>query len=91
MIACRTVVVVLNVNRSARHKYLMRFYEFKPVKHIKPLSPPEARLHKLKQVGAQNKAAIKTEKAAQKRQKAMVKQQKQLGKGRPTNNPNQTL
>ena len=85
------MVDVLNVNRSAADKYLMRFYEFKPVKHIKPLSPPEARLHKLKQVGQQNKAAIKTEKAAQKRQKAMVKQQKQLGKGRPTNNPNQTL
>jgi hypothetical protein len=69
----------------------MRFYEFKPVKPIKPLSPPEARLHKLKQVGQQNKAAIKTEKAAQKRQKAMDTQRKQLGRGRPTNNPNQTL
>jgi hypothetical protein len=69
----------------------MRFYEFKPVKHIKPLSPPEARLHRLKQVGALNKAAMKTEKDAQKRQKAFVKQRKQLGKGRPTNNPNQTV
>ncbi len=85
------MVVVLSVNRSARHKYLMRFYEFKPVKHIKPLSPPEARLHKLKQVGQQNKVAIKTEKEAQKRQKAMAKQRKELGRGRPTNNPNQTL
>lgn len=69
----------------------MRFYEFKPVKHIKPLSPPEARLHKLKQVGQQNKAAITTEKDFQKRQKALVKQSKQQGKGKPTNNPNQTL
>ena len=69
----------------------MRFYEFKPVKHIKPLSPPEARLHKLKQVGQQNKAAVKTEKDAQKRQKALGKQIKQQGNGRPTNNPNQTL
>lgn len=85
------MVVVLSVNRSARHKYLMRFYEFKPVKHIKPLSPPEARLHKLKQVGQQNKAAVKTEKDAQKRQKAIAKQIKQQGRGRPTNNPNQTL
>jgi hypothetical protein len=85
------VVVVLNVNRSAADKYLMRFYEFKPVKHIKPLSPPEARLHKLKDVGERNKTAIKTEKDAQKRQKALVKQSKQQGKGKPTNNPNQTL
>ena len=85
------MVDVLNVNRSALHKYLMRFYEFKPAKHIKPLSPPEARLHKLKQVGQQNKTAIKAEKDAQKRQKALVKQSKQQGKGRPTNNPNQTL
>lgn len=69
----------------------MRFYEFKPVKHIKPLSPPEARLHKLKQVAALNKAAVKNEKDFQKRQKAIAKQSKQLGKGRPTNNPNQTL
>ncbi len=70
----------------------MRFYEFKPhTKPIKPLTPPQARINKLKQVGAQNKAAIKTEKDAQKRQKALVNQQKQLGKGRSTNNPNQTL
>jgi hypothetical protein len=85
------VVVVLNVNRSALHKYLMRFYEFKPVKHIKPLSPPEARLHKLKQTAELAKSAVKTEKDAQKRQKALVKQSKQQGKRRPTNNPNQTL
>jgi ATPase subunit of ABC transporter with duplicated ATPase domains len=69
----------------------MRFYEFKPVKHIKPLSPPEARLHKLKDVRERNKAAIKTEKEAQKRQKALDKQRKQQGKVRPINNPNQTL
>jgi hypothetical protein len=69
----------------------MRFYEFSHIKHIKPLSPPEARLHKLKQVGVQNKAAIKIEKDFQKRQKTIAKQSKQLGKGRPTNNPNQTL
>ena len=69
----------------------MRFYEFNHIKTIKPLSPSQARLHKLKDVGERNKAAIKTEKAAQKRQKALVKQSKQLGKGRPTNNPNQTL
>jgi hypothetical protein len=66
----------------------MRFYEFN---HIKPLSPPEARLYKLKQVGALNKSAVKTEKDFQKRQKALVKQIKQQGRGRPTNNPNQTL
>jgi hypothetical protein len=69
----------------------MRFYEFKPVKHIKPLSPPEARLHKLKRTAELAKSAVKTEKDAQKRQKALVKQSKQQGKRRPTNNPNQTL
>jgi hypothetical protein len=69
----------------------MRFYEFNHIKHIKPLSPPEARMHKLKQVGVQNKAAIKAEKDSQKRQKDLNKQRKQAGKGRPTNNPNQTL
>jgi hypothetical protein len=42
-------------------------------------------------VGERNKAAVKAEKDSQKRQKALVKQSKQSGKGRPTNNPNQTL
>ena len=69
----------------------MRFYEFSHIKHIKPLSPPEARLHKLKHSADLAMGAVKTEKEAQKRQKAIAKQQKQLGKGRPTNNPNQTL
>jgi hypothetical protein len=69
----------------------MRFYEFNQIKTIKPLSPPEAQLHKLKDVGERNKAAVKTEKEAQKRQKAIAKQSNQLGKGRASNNPNQTL
>jgi hypothetical protein len=69
----------------------MRFYEFKPVKHIKPLSPPQARLHKLKHSAEFAKSAVKTEKDFQKRQKALARQSKQLGKVRPTNNPNQTL
>lgn len=70
----------------------MRFYEFKPqTKPIKPLTPPQARINKLKQVGAQNKAALKTEREAQKRQKALVKQSNKANSGRSTNNPNQTL
>ena len=70
----------------------MRFYEFKPqTKPIKPLTPPQARINKLKDVGERNKAAIKTEKDAQKRQRAQVKQSKKANNGRSTNNPNQTL
>ena len=86
------MAVVKPDNHSGRAKYLMRFYEFKPqTKPIKPLTPQEARINKLKHAGAQNKAALKAEKDAQKRHKALVKQQKQSGKGRSTNNPNQTL
>ena len=70
----------------------MRFYEFKPqTKPIKPLTPPEARINKLKQAGAQNKAALKAEKDAQKRHKEVVAQSKRANNGRSTNNPNQTL
>jgi len=69
----------------------MRFYEFRPIKHIKPLSPPEARVHKLKAVATKARADLKNEREAQKRQKALNKQREQLKKGRPTNNPNQKL
>ncbi|PUE11117.1 hypothetical protein B9Z51_01995 [Limnohabitans sp. T6-5] len=69
----------------------MRFQEFSHIKHIKPLSPPEARLHKLKRTTELAKCAVKTEKEAQKHQKSLDIQRKELGKGRPTNNPNQTL
>ena len=69
----------------------MRFYEFNHIKTIKPLSPPEARMYKLKRTAELAKGAVKTEKEAQKRQKALVKQSKQQGRVRPTNNPNQTL
>ena len=69
----------------------MRFYEFNHIKHIKPLSPPEARMYKLKRTAELARGAVETEKEAQKRQKALDKQRKDLGRGRPTNNPNQTL
>lgn len=69
----------------------MRFYEFKPVQHIKPLSPPEARIYKLKRTADLAKSAVKSERAAQKRQKEIEQQRKKLNKGRATNNPNQTL
>ena len=69
----------------------MRFYEFNHIKTIKPLSPPEARMYKLKRTAELARGAVKTEKEAQKRQKAIAKQSKQQGRERPTNNPNQTL
>ena len=70
----------------------MRFYEFKPhTKPVKPLTPPQARLNKLKQTVELGKTALKTEKAFQKRQRGLVKQSKQAHNGRSTNNPNQTL
>jgi hypothetical protein len=69
----------------------MRFYEFSHIKTIKPLSPSQARLHKLKHSAELAKAAVKSERAAQKRQKAIAKQSKQSSKERPINNPNQTL
>lgn len=69
----------------------MRFFEFKPVQHIKPRPPPEARIYKLKRTAELAKNAVKSERAAQKRQKEIEQQRKKLNKGRPTNNPNQTL
>lgn len=69
----------------------MRFYEFRPIKHIKPLSPPEARVHKLKAVATKAKADLKNEREAQKRQKALDRQRLQATKARKTNNPNQKL
>lgn len=69
----------------------MRFYEFRPIKHIKPLSPPEARVHKLKAVAKKAKTDLKNEREAQKRQKALDRQRQQATKARKTNNPNQKL
>jgi hypothetical protein len=69
----------------------MKFFEFAPIKHIKPLTPPQARLHKLKAVATKAKADVKNEREAQKRQKTLDQQRKQLGHGRPINNPNSTL
>ena len=69
----------------------MRFFEFAPVKRIKPLTPPQARLHKLRSVEKKAKANVKNEREAQKRQKTLDQQRKQLGHSRPINNPNSTL
>ena len=80
-----------NAGRDARLNNCMRFYEFAPAKRIKPLTPPQARLHKLKAVATKAKADLKNEREAQKRQKTLNQQRKQLGHGRPINNPNSTL
>ena len=69
----------------------MRFYEFAPIKHIKPLSPPQARIHKMQATVKKAKADLKHERDLQKWQKALNQQRTQLKKGRPTNNPNQKL
>jgi hypothetical protein len=46
----------------------MRFYEFKPIKHIKPLTPPQARIHNIKANIDSSKRALKAEKDLQQRQ-----------------------
>jgi hypothetical protein len=59
----------------------MRFFEFKPIKHIKPLTPPQARIHNLKANIDRGKNALKAEKALQQRQAdAQSQRKKQLGR-----------
>ena len=48
----------------------MRFYEFAPIKHIKPLTPPQARIYGLKQQKDKSKNALKAEQDMQKQAKA---------------------
>jgi hypothetical protein len=50
----------------------MRFYEFKPISHIKPLTPAQARLKNLQTQADRSKKALKTEKESQKRQKQIA-------------------
>ena len=54
----------------------MRFFEFKPIKHIKPLTPPQARIHNLKANIDRNKNALKVEKDLQQRQAEAERQRK---------------
>ena len=48
----------------------MRFYEFKTIKPIKPLTPAQARINALKQSKDRAADALKTERDRQKRNKA---------------------
>ena len=59
----------------------MRFFEFKPIKHIKPLTPPQARIHNIKANIDRNKNALKAEKDLQQRQaEAEQQRKKRLGR-----------
>ena len=52
------------------HKYHMRFYEFKTIQPIKPLTPPQARIYALKKQKEQVGKLLSAEKDRQKKQKA---------------------
>ncbi len=50
----------------------MRFYEFKTIQRIKPLTPPQARINALKQQKERVVKQLKTERDTQKKQKAVA-------------------
>ena len=50
----------------------MRFYEFKTIQPIKPLTPPQARINALKQQKERVGKQLKTERDTQKKQKAVA-------------------
>jgi hypothetical protein len=54
----------------------MRFYEFKTVKPIQPLTPAKARINALKQSKDRAADALKTERTRQKQAKATERVQK---------------
>jgi hypothetical protein len=51
---------------------IMRFYEFKTIQPIKPLTAPQARINALKQQKERVGKQLKTERDAQKKQKAVA-------------------
>jgi hypothetical protein len=57
-------------------KYSMRFYEFKTIKLIQPLTPAKARINALKQSKDRAADALKTERTKQKQAKATERLQK---------------
>ena len=57
-------------------KYSMRFYEFKTIKPIQPLTPAKARINALKQSKDRAADALKTERTKQKQAKATERLQK---------------
>ena len=65
----------------------MRFYEFKTIKPIQPLTPAQARVRALKQQQTRAKDALAAERDRQKQAKAqerVVKAQQALAKARLT-------
>lgn len=54
----------------------MRFYEFKTIQPIKPLTAPQARINALKQQKERVGNQLKTERDTQKKQKAVAAIQK---------------
>jgi len=66
-----TPSIVLTVD-----KYSMRFYEFKTIKPIQPLTPAKARINALKQSKDRAADALKTERTRQKQAKATERIQK---------------
>lgn len=55
---------------------MMRFNEFKSIKHIVPLTPAQARLRKLKAGVELGKKAVKAERDSQKRQRELAQRRK---------------
>jgi hypothetical protein len=51
---------------------IMRFYEFKTIQPIKPLTAPQARINALKQQKERVGKQLKTERDTQKKQKAIA-------------------
>jgi hypothetical protein len=51
---------------------IMRFYEFKTIQPIKPLTAPQARINALKQQKERVGKQLKTERDTQKKQKAVA-------------------
>jgi hypothetical protein len=62
--------VVSNDTSLTKHKYSMRFYEFKTIKPIQPLTPSEARINALKQTKDRAADALTAERDRQKQAKA---------------------
>ena len=58
----------------------MRFYEFvlKPIKPKPPLTPPQLRIHSLKQTVQRDKQQLKNERERQRQQREREQQRKQL-------------
>lgn len=59
------------IQKQCVDKYLMRIEEL-VLKHIKPLTPVQARLNNLQTQADRSKNALKTEKEWQKRQKTLA-------------------